>query len=259
MKPGGRGGDSSAGMVFGIASTSRWLPGSRASRLRASRSYGRVLGLVIGSFVFAAAAPDSRWATSVLVLLQSATLVTALWASGVILVRSRFVVGLAALSAAAAVAQLLGGGAGLAGAVSLLSGLLVLVTIFVIAVGVMDQSEVNAQSIRGAICVYLLLGMLFVFVYGAIAVLGDGHLFAQETDGTRSLRVYFSFVTLATLGYGDYTAAGELGRTVSIVEALAGQLYLVTVVALLVAQTGRRRIGAERSPDRGDEGAAGRG
>jgi hypothetical protein len=67
-------------------------------------------------------------------------------------------------------------------------------------------------------------------------VVGSGDFFAQGTDGTRSLRLYFSFVTLATLGYGDYTPAHELGRTLAIVEALFGQLYLVTVIALLVSR-----------------------
>jgi hypothetical protein len=53
-------------------------------------------------------------------------------------------------------------------------------------------------------------------------------------------------VTLATLGYGDYTAAGTFGRTASVVEAIMGQLYLVTVVALLVGQlVGRRRLPSE--------------
>jgi Ion channel len=69
-----------------------------------------------------------------------------------------------------------------------------------------------------------------------VAVLGDGYFFAQGTDGTRALRTYFSYVTLATLGYGDYTPSGNLGHTLAVVEALLGQLYLVTVVALLVAR-----------------------
>jgi voltage-gated potassium channel Kch len=52
--------------------------------------------------------------------------------------------------------------------------------------------------------------------------------------------VYFSYVTLATVGYGDYTPAGDLGRTLVVGEALLGQLYLVTVVALLVSRLARR-------------------
>ena len=64
-------------------------------------------------------------------------------------------------------------------------------------------------------------------------------------DGTRPLRLYFSYVTLATLGYGDYTAAGNLGRALAVLEALMGQLYLVTVVAVVVTRLGRP--GRERS------------
>jgi hypothetical protein len=55
-------------------------------------------------------------------------------------------------------------------------------------------------------------------------------------DGTRALRLYFSYVTLATLGYGDYTAASNLGHMLAVAEALIGQIYLVTVVALLVSR-----------------------
>jgi uncharacterized membrane protein YhaH (DUF805 family) len=95
--------------------------------------------------------------------------------------------------------------------------------------------------------VYLLIGLLFVFLYSVIAILGAGDFFAQGTDGTRSLRLYFSFVTLATLGYGDYTAAGELGRTLAVVEALFGQLYLVTVIAVLVSRMRDRR--PDKKPD----------
>ncbi len=91
------------------------------------------------------------------------------------------------------------------------------------------------------VCIYLLLGILFTFVYGAVAALGSGPFFAQGMDGTQSLQLYFSYVTLATLGYGDYTPASTLGHTLAISEALLGQLYLVTVVALLVGNLARQR------------------
>jgi hypothetical protein len=139
------------------------------------------------------------------------------------------------------VTVIVSGGSLLVGIVGILSGLLTLATVAVISIGVLDQGEVNTQSVGGAICIYILIGLVFLFVYSAIAALGDGNLFAQGTDGTRSIRLYFSFVTLATLGYGDYTPAGDLGRTVAAVEALFGQLYLVTVIALLVSRLGARR------------------
>jgi hypothetical protein len=78
--------------------------------------------------------------------------------------------------------------------------------------------------------------MLFLLAYGVVAVLDSGPLFAQGTDGTTALRLYFSFVTLATVGYGDYTTASNLGQMLSVLEALIGQLYLVTVIAVLVSR-----------------------
>jgi hypothetical protein len=86
--------------------------------------------------------------------------------------------------------------------------------------------------------------MVFMYAFSVMAVLGHGSFFAQGTDGTRPVRLYFSYVTLATLGYGDYTPAGNLGRSFAVLEALLGQLYLVTVVALVVTRlSGFRRAG----------------
>jgi hypothetical protein len=223
------------------ASAPRWRPGSRVARLRATRSFTIVLVPIVVSFLFASIAPDAPWTSAVLVLLESATLVLAMWTSGVARADSQASIGLIVVAIIAAVTVIVSGGSLLVGIVGILSGLLTLATVAVISIGVLDQGEVNTQSVGGAICIYILIGLVFLFVYSAIAALGDGNLFAQGTDGTRSIRLYFSFVTLATLGYGDYTPAGDLGRTVAAVEALFGQLYLVTVIALLVSRLGARR------------------
>jgi hypothetical protein len=226
-----------------LAMVRRWRPGSRVARLRASRSFGFVLLLVVVLFLAMAGMPDESWARSVIVLLQATLLLTALWTSGLWQDRRGFVV-LAVLGALAASGVVLLGGGNVVGIVAILEVALLLATMLVIAVGVVDQHQVNAQSVLGAISIYVLLGMLFVFAYSAAAVLGAGPFFAQGTDGTLALRLYFSYVTLATVGYGDYTAAGDFGHTVSVVEAMTGQLYLVTVLALLVGQLGRRPGGA---------------
>ena len=194
-------------------------------------------GSILATFIFLIAAPDESWSQSVVVLLESAMLGVALWASGLGMARPALV--LFAFGMAVAAAELAGGGRTVTGLVGLLDFALAVATVVVIGLGVVDQREINRQSISGAICIYLLLGILFTFLFGAIAELGSGDFFAQGTDGTPSLRIYFSYVTLATLGYGDYTAAGELGRSMAIAEA--GQLYLVTVVALLVGHFGQRR------------------
>ena len=116
------------------------------------------------------------------------------------------------------------------------SGLLVIAIGVVIVRGVISEGTVSQRSVTGAICVYFLLGMFFQFVYSDVAALGSEPFFAQGTDGTPALRLYFSYVTLATLGYGDYSAADNLGHMLSVLEALIGQLYLVTVIAVLVSR-----------------------
>jgi Ion channel len=211
------------------------------ARLRASHSFGVVLVLIAASFIFIAAAPESDWALSVLVLLQCAMLLLALLTSGLGQER-RPAIPLAAVAVVAAVSVHAFEGDTAGGVVALIATLLVAATIAVVGLGVVDQREVNAQSIMGALCIYLLLGMFFTFVYSAVALLGDGPFFANGSDGTPFERQYFSYVTLATLGYGDYTASSTLGRSLAVFEVLLGQLFLVTAVALLVGTlvAGRR-------------------
>jgi hypothetical protein len=217
-----------------------WRPGSRVERLRASHSYGLVLVLIAVTYTVIVVAPDGRWSRGALILIESVTLAAALWTSGVGWVRSTFV--LTALGGGVAVGQLFFGGSTMKGVDALLTVLLVAATVVVIALGVADQREINRQSVTGAVCIYLFIGILFTFLYSVAAAFGTGAFFAQGTDGTPSVRIYFSYVTLATLGYGDYTPAGQPGRSFAIAEALLGQLYLVTVVALLVGRFGSRRV-----------------
>ena len=181
------------------------------------------------------AAPDERWALSVTVVLLTGTLIVAIWVSGFGWSGPKTLTAAVVGLTAAAVAGVAGGETA-AGAVWLVGILLAAAIIVVIALGVVDQGEVNSQSVVGAICVYLELGMLFAFAYGSAAKLGSGYFFAQGTNGTPAIRLYFSYITMATVGYGDYSAAGNLGRTLAILEGLLGQLYLVTIVALLVSR-----------------------
>jgi hypothetical protein len=85
--------------------------------------------------------------------------------------------------------------------------------------------------------------MSFAFLYGAVAALSSEPFFYQRGigDGTSADRTYFSFVTLTTTGYGDLTANVGVPRALAILEAIFGQLYLVTVVALVMSNLGRRR------------------
>jgi hypothetical protein len=101
---------------------------------------------------------------------------------------------------------------------------------------------VRVEALMGVLSIYMLLGLLFAFVYGAVDRLGGDPFFASGADATVAKCVYFSFTTLTTAGYGDFTARTDLGHTLSIFEALIGQIYLVTVVSLIVTHIGRRRV-----------------
>jgi hypothetical protein len=110
-----------------------------------------------------------------------------------------------------------------------------------------DRSQVTVEAALGVICLYLLLGMLFALLYGVIGHV-DGRFFAQHVSTTTSRCLYFSFITLTTVGYGDLTAVSNLGHTLSASEALIGQIYLVTVVSVIVGNLGRVRAGASAEP-----------
>jgi hypothetical protein len=225
---------------------------SRIRRMRAAHSYWAVLGAIFVGFFLAALLPDSAWATSLIVLVQSATLLIAIWTAGWSVNERTASVALATAAGFAAVVNLFWQGEALTAALLIVAGILTIAIAVVIARGAVAQNDVNSRSVAGAICVYLLFGLMFMFVYGLLAILGHGPFFAQGTDGTRPLRLYFSFVTLATLGYGDYTPAGNLGHALAVLEALIGQLYLVTVVAVVVTRLGRprpRMVGKEKEND----------
>jgi hypothetical protein len=103
------------------------------------------------------------------------------------------------------------------------------------------QAEISVLTVLGALCVYVLLGLSFGFVFAAVGDLGSQPFFASQERGTTSDFMYFSFITLATVGYGDLTPHGGIGRALAITEGLIGQIYLVTAVAALVGNIGRAR------------------
>jgi len=113
--------------------------------------------------------------------------------------------------------------------------------------------KVTASTVMGALCIYLLLGVVFALLYGFAADISGDPFFVQTAHPDASDYVYFSYVTMATVGYGDLTARGSPERMLAALEGLIGQLYLVTVVAVLVSNLGHdRTIGV-----RGQNAAAG--
>jgi hypothetical protein len=117
--------------------------------------------------------------------------------------------------------------------------LLTLATIVAIGRRLVTYHEVNIQMVMGLLIIYMLLGMTFALGYQISDVLSSTGLL-PEGQGL-SGAIYYSFVTLATLGYGDVVPGNDIVRAMAIAEALIGQLYLVSVVSLAVSRLGVRR------------------
>ena len=118
-------------------------------------------------------------------------------------------------------------------------GLLVSATLPITLQRILRQRRVTYETILGALCTYVLLGLLFAFVYLAVNDL-SGPFFSQEGPHTQSEYLYFSFVTLTTLGFGDLSPHVGLPQGLTVLEALTGQIFLVTMVARLVTLWGRQ-------------------
>lgn len=110
-----------------------------------------------------------------------------------------------------------------------------------------SQRAVTVQTVLGALTVYLLIGQFFASAYAVLAAVDPAPFFSNGTDGSPADMSYFSFVTLTTVGFGDFTAATRPGRMLVVLEALAGQFYLVTVVALTVGNLRRQQAGGPHS------------
>jgi hypothetical protein len=98
---------------------------------------------------------------------------------------------------------------------------------------------VRIESLFGVLSLYMLIGMAFSFTYAAIDRFGGDPFFADGRSATVAHCLYFSFTTLATVGYGDFVARSDLGHTLAVSEALIGQIYLVTIVSLIVSNLRR--------------------
>lgn len=206
--------------------------------------YGLLLLALIAAFAIQGIAEPAAWESVATSALLAVALTLSFWAAH----SKPWVIGLSAvLGAAVLITSAIAAAKGSVdiGATRLANALLVALAPPVIIVGVIRslraRQQVTLQAVLGVLCVYLLLGMFFAFTDGAIDRLGGNPFFAGGQPATVAHCLYFSFTTLTTVGYGDLTARTNLGHTLSVSEALLGQVYLVTVVSVIVANLGRSR------------------
>ena len=130
------------------------------------------------------------------------------------------------------------------GVVFVISALLILTSPVVILSRILRHRQVTAETLLGAVCVYILLGLVFSYSDYAVQLVGGTSFFAQSGMHNAPDFVYYSYITMTTVGYGDLTPAVGLPRTMAVIEALTGQIFLVVLVARLVSMYQPKTRGA---------------
>lgn len=107
------------------------------------------------------------------------------------------------------------------------------------------DTDISANRLLGAICVYLLLGVIWALSYSMVELTMPGSFSGFEAWGDRDFNsdwIYFSFVTMTTLGYGDLLPVSATARAMAYMQAIFGQFYIAVLVAGLVgAYTSHRQ------------------
>jgi Ion channel len=207
----------------------------KARIVRVLDSYASLLVLLLANFFLLELIDDPRWGAIGSTLLAAAALVIAISdpEAGHRIHRSHWI--LVAACVALAPLVLLANSASIIGLAYLLPVvLLVTATLPITLTRILRHRRVTSETVLGALCVYVLIGLLFAFLYLAVDDLRDGPFFVQAGEHAQSEYLYFSFVALTTLGFGDLSPTPGLPQALTVVEALLGNIFLVTLVARLV-------------------------
>jgi hypothetical protein len=197
-------------------------------------SYGLILLLVAVTYLLAVSFPTGPGHSAVMAVQIATvwlTLRTAHAPRMVRIVASVTFIGVAVLAMADAFAPVTSPVVGVA---FIVSGLLYLLAPILVVRDLGMRRSVDRETVLGAIAGYLIVGMFFAFVYRAIGTLQATPFFGRAGPGDTAQVLFFSFITLTTTGYGDLVPATNPGQTVAVLEAVLGQLFLVTAVAKVI-------------------------
>jgi hypothetical protein len=211
--------------------------------VRRTDSYGFVLVmLAVLIWFFVPYASTERWATLPTIGVFFLTILISMHTS---FVRQRWFVLVLALDGGLLVVGIVGYAADNADVRSISNGgfgLLLLATALVILRRVLSHQVITSRTLSGAVSAFLLVGLAFACFAEAIVLQEPSAYITNNGDTTFAAMLYFSFVTQATLGYGDIVPVSDTARSLATMQAIAGQIYLVTIVARLVSLLGIRRV-----------------
>jgi len=199
--------------------------------------YGALLLLLIVGYLLSAFLPAERWIGGLQVVLFTVVMILALRSSSVPwrAVRVLLIVAVIGVPVFFAISLSKATGDAGTGIANIWTGLVLLAAVVIIVRRVLGFGTVTLQSIFGAFSAYLIVGLMFAAFFAAMYHFSGNQFFANGQPGNTQTFQYFSFTTLTTLGYGDFTAANSSGQAVAVMEALTGQIFLATLVARLVS------------------------
>jgi voltage-gated potassium channel Kch len=219
--------------------------------------YGLALVLLLFSLLYLMAIPEGDWARVIAMAFQAVALLAALYASDASR-RLRAAIGLVYLVA------LVGGVVGSVYSsdpdglvIRALNLAVLLIAMPAIVIGVVRQvrsaQQITIQTMFGVLCVFIVMTMSFAYTFAVVGAADDTPFFAQGAQWNQiGDYLYFSIITITTTGFGDLTPGTGLGRSLTSAEALIGQIYLVTVVAVIVSNLGRPRPARTGGKEDGD-------
>jgi Ion channel len=198
--------------------------------------YGLVFALILAQLVFLIGAPSADWSRGVSVLISAAALLVAFTTARVGEATRRGAVAVILVIAVAAIVAIVLGHAprGLTFGYGVVGSAAIPLVLVGGLYRLLRQKGVTLQAVAGALTIYLSAGLMFAFVISLVAEASHTAYFSGGSSGTVGDRVYFSFTTLTTTGYGDFTPATPAGHAIAVLEMLVGQLYLVTVIGLMI-------------------------
>jgi hypothetical protein len=245
--------DPDSSEVVDLADELRDPPARGWRRVSGPDRYGALLVLIVATIVASVALQDREWERLVAIGLVGLMLVFALRTSAAPVSVQRVALVAVALMFFATAGAHGKQDAWIRAAVAMMVGLVLLVVLAAILRRLSTHLTITWNTVMGALCIYLLFAMICSAVYAAAGHLQDGALFAQQNGFTNADTIYFSLTTLTTVGFGDLSMRTDVTRIISALEAVLGQLYLITAVGLLVGNLGRRRrVVRERRPSVSD-------
>lgn len=208
-----------------------------------TQRFGLVMLLSLATVLWIIAAPRTDLTRAIALMLQGGAFLIALVAAGDH-ERLRRRSGLAIAIVIAAGAVLAGTGA-LSDDIRVATSLVIAVATPAVMVRglvrLLQEHGVVAQAVFGALALYLQLGLIFAFIAAGIGEAHSTPFFTSHATADLNDYVYWSFTTMSTTGYGDFAPSADGGRSLAVFIMLIGQIYLVTVVAMLIGNMQPRR------------------